>query len=117
MSRGNDETRLYSLPERRVSYDATAVLDHLVEARSAAGILNRLPYLQQWISQVHEEQLRLEAAGTSSIAADLVSFHPFKSSRTHCPLTPRFRAAFWTSCMNGVRMEVNPAQENADSAG
>ena len=62
-----DTTSLYSLPQRWVSYDATAVLDHLVEARSAVGILNRLPYLQQWISQVHEEQLRLEAAGTSRI--------------------------------------------------
>ena len=50
-----------------MSYDAAAILDQLVEARSAAGVLNRLPYLQQWIEQVHEEQLRLEAAGTSRI--------------------------------------------------
>ena len=62
-----ETTSLYALPERWVSYDAAAVLDHLVEARSAAGVLNRLPYLQQWINQVHEEQLRLEAAGTSRI--------------------------------------------------
>ena len=60
-------TSPYALPERWVSYDAAAVLEHLVEARSAAGILNQLPYLQQWINQVHEEQLRLEAAGTSRI--------------------------------------------------
>ena len=26
-----------------------------------------MPYLPQWIEQVHEEQLRLEAAGTSRI--------------------------------------------------
>ena len=62
-----ETTSLYTLPERWVSYDTTAILDRLVEARSAAGVLNRLPYLQQWISQVHEEQLRLEAAGTSRI--------------------------------------------------
>ena len=62
-----ETTSLYTLPERWVSYDAAAVLDPLVEARSAAGVLNRLPYLQQWIDQVHEEQLRLEAAGTSRI--------------------------------------------------
>lgn len=62
-----ETTSLYALPERWVSYDAAAVLDQLVEARSAAGILNRLPYLQQWVNQVHEEQLRLEAAGTSRI--------------------------------------------------
>ena len=62
-----ETTSLYALPERWVSYGATAILDQLVEARSAAGVLNRLPYLQQWIAQVHEEQLRLEAAGTSRI--------------------------------------------------
>ena len=62
-----ETTSLYTLPERWVSYDAAAVLDQLVEARSAAAVLNRLPYLHQWISQVHEEQLRLEAAGTSRI--------------------------------------------------
>ena len=62
-----ETTSLYTLPERWVSYNAAAVLDQLVEARSAAGVLNRLPYLQQWIAQVHEEQLRLEAAGTSRI--------------------------------------------------
>ena len=38
---------LDALPERWVSYHSAAVLDHLVEARSAAGVLNRLPYLQQ----------------------------------------------------------------------
>jgi len=62
-----ETTSLYTLPERWVSYEAAAVLDPLVEARSAAGVLNRLPYLRQWIDQVHEEQLRLEAAGTSRI--------------------------------------------------
>ena len=62
-----ETTSLYTLPERWASYDAAAILDRLVEARSAAGVLNRLPYLQQWIDQVHEEQLRLEAAGTSRI--------------------------------------------------
>ena len=60
-------TSLYTLPDRWVSYDVAAVLEQLVEAKTAAGILNRLPYLQQWIDQVHEEQLRLEAAGTSRI--------------------------------------------------
>ena len=62
-----ETTSLYTLPEQWASYDSAAVLDQLVEARSAAGVLNRLPYLQQWVNQVHEEQLRLEAAGTSRI--------------------------------------------------
>ena len=62
-----ETTNLYTVPKRWVSYDTAAILENLVEARSAAGVLNRLPYLQQWIEQVHEEQLRLEAAGTSRI--------------------------------------------------
>ena len=63
----SETTSLYTLPQRWMSYETTAILDQLIEARSAAGVLNRLPYLQQWIEQVHEEQLRLEAAGTSRI--------------------------------------------------
>ncbi len=38
-----------------------------VEAKAAAALLARLPYLQRWIEQAHEEQLRLEAVGTSRI--------------------------------------------------
>ena len=61
----SETASLYTLPQQWVFYDTAAILDQLVEARSAAGILNRLPYLQQWIEQVHEEQLRLEAAGNT----------------------------------------------------
>ena len=32
-----ETTSLYTLPERWVSYDITAILDQLVEARSAAA--------------------------------------------------------------------------------
>ena len=42
-----ETTSLYTLPERWAAYDAAAILDHLVEARSAAAVLNHLPYLQQ----------------------------------------------------------------------
>ena len=63
----SETTSPYTLPQRWVYYETAAILDQLVEARSASGVLNRLPYLQQWIEQVHEEQLRLEAAGTSRI--------------------------------------------------
>ena len=63
----SETTSPYTLPQRWVYYETAAILDQLVEARSAAGVLNRLPHLQQWIEQVHEEQLRLEAAGTSRI--------------------------------------------------
>ena len=57
----------YALPEHWIRYDAAAVFNLLVEAKTAAGVLRQMPYLHQWIEQAHEEQLRLEAAGTSRI--------------------------------------------------
>ncbi|MCE2469159.1 MAG: Fic family protein [Dehalococcoidia bacterium] len=57
----------YRIPERWMRYDPLAVAGALVEARTAAGVLNRLPYLPAWIEQVHKEQLRLEAVGTTRI--------------------------------------------------
>ena len=57
----------YAGAQRWVRYDAGAIPDLLVEAKVAAGILRQMPYLPQWIEQVHEEQLRLEAVGTSRI--------------------------------------------------
>ena len=57
----------YTIPQRWIRYDFQAVFESLVQARAAAGVLNQMPYLPQWIEQVHEEQLRLEAAGTSRI--------------------------------------------------
>ena len=60
-------TSLYAPPSQWIRYDKNAILEHLVEAKTAAGILRRLPYLPQWIEKVRQEQLRLEAAGTSRI--------------------------------------------------
>ncbi len=57
----------YVIPRPWMRYDAAALLDLLVQAKTAAGVLNQMPYLPRWIEQVHEEQLRLEAAGTSRI--------------------------------------------------
>ena len=57
----------YHVPRQWLRYDVAAIAMPLVEARTAAGVLNRLPYLHRWIEQVHEEQLRLEAVGTSRI--------------------------------------------------
>ena len=57
----------YVVPQQWIRYDAVALLDLLIQTRTAAGVLNRMPYLPQWIEQIHEEQLRLEAAGTSRI--------------------------------------------------
>ena len=59
--------RRYSIPQHWIRYDAAAVFNLLVEAKTAAGVLRQMPYLHQWIEQAHEEQLRLEAAGTSRI--------------------------------------------------
>ena len=62
-----DNVNRYLVPRRWVHYDPSAVFHLLIEARTAGGILNQMPYLLQWIEQAHEEQLRLEAAGTSRI--------------------------------------------------
>ena len=57
----------YIVPQNWIRYDAAAVFNLLVEAKTAAAVLRQMPYLHQWIEQAHEEQLRLEAAGTSRI--------------------------------------------------
>ena len=57
----------YAPPQYWIYYDKAAVLEHLVESKTAAGVLGQLPYLPQWIEAVRQEQLRLEAAGTSRI--------------------------------------------------
>ena len=62
-----ENIRRYVLPQQWGRYDATAILNLLVEAKTAAGILRQMPHLPQWIGQVHEEQLKLEAVGTSRI--------------------------------------------------
>lgn len=61
-----DDSR-YTDPKQWIRYDAAAIFDLLVEARTAGGVLNRLPYLHRWVEQIDEEQLRLEATGTSRI--------------------------------------------------
>ena len=57
----------YLRPNRWMRYDPTAVMESLIAAKTAARVLSSLPHLPQWIAQVHEEQLRLEAVGTSRI--------------------------------------------------
>ena len=62
-----DNVSRYVVPQRWVRYDPSAIFHLLIEAKTAGGVLNRMPYLPQWIEQAHAEQLRLEAAGTSRI--------------------------------------------------
>ena len=57
----------YVVPQRWAHYDPSAIFHLLIEAKTAGGVLNQMPYLPQWIEQAHAEQLRLEAAGTSRI--------------------------------------------------
>ena len=57
----------YILPQQWTRYDLAAIVGLLIDAKTAAGVLNRMPYLPQWIEQAHKEQLRLEAVGTSRI--------------------------------------------------
>ena len=57
----------YAPPHRWIKYDRTAILEQLIEAKTAAGVLRQLPYLTQWIEAMQQEQLQLEAAGTSRI--------------------------------------------------
>ena len=62
-----ESVRRYINPQHWIRYDAAAVFNLLIEAKTAANVLRRMPYLHQWIEQAHEEQLRLEASGTSRI--------------------------------------------------
>ena len=57
----------YVLPVRWVRYEPAALSNPLIDAKTAVGVLNRMPYLPRWVERAHEEQLRLEAVGTSRI--------------------------------------------------
>ncbi len=63
----SENVRRYIIPQHWIHYDPSAVFNLLVEAKTAAAVMRQMPYLHQWIEQAHEEQLRLEAAGTSRI--------------------------------------------------
>ena len=79
----NAQIYRYALPSQWIRYDQAAVLGELVEARTAAGVLRQLPYLSQWIETAHQEQLRLEAAGTSRIEG--AEFTPQEESEALAP--------------------------------
>ena len=57
----------YIVPQHWIRYDRSAIFNLLIDAKTAAAVLRQMPYLHQWIEEAHEEQLRLEAAGTSRI--------------------------------------------------
>ncbi len=57
----------YELPKRWIFYDANAVMEALVEAKSAVRALTTLPYQKSWVEALQELQLKREVAGTSRI--------------------------------------------------
>ena len=63
----------YLPPRDWIDYRVLDVANPLVQARTASGILNQLPHLPSWIEQALEEQLRLEAAGTTRIEGAVFS--------------------------------------------
>ena len=63
----SQSVRRYHIPRDWIRYDRAAIFNPLIEAKASAAALRQMPYLRQWIEQAHEEQLRLEAEGTSRI--------------------------------------------------
>jgi Fic family protein len=57
----------YELPKRWILYDANAVMEALVEAKSAVRALTTLPFQKSWVEALQELQLKREVAGTSRI--------------------------------------------------
>ena len=64
---GNYSISRYIPPPRWAIYDPGSVIDRLAEAKAAAGLLRRLPYLYQWIEHLKAIQLRREVEGTTRI--------------------------------------------------
>ena len=60
-------------PGNWIQYSVAEIAQRLIAAKTAAQVLNRLPYLWQWMEQAREEQLRLEAAGTTRIEGAVFS--------------------------------------------
>jgi len=57
----------YELPRRWILYDANAIMEALVEAKSAVRALTAMPYQKSWVEPLQELQLKREVAGTSRI--------------------------------------------------
>jgi Fic family protein len=57
----------YKSPHNWIQYDKMAVIDALVQAKSAMISLTNIPYQKQWAEQLQIVQLKREVAGTSRI--------------------------------------------------
>ena len=67
-------------------YDRAAIFDALVGAKAAADVLKQMPHLPSWVEGIHEEQLRLEAVGTSRIEG--ADFTPREEDEALAPDAP-----------------------------
>ena len=76
----------YHIPQHWLRYDKDSLFNLLIEAKAAAALLKQMPYLHQWIEQAHEEQLRLEAEGTSRIEGAEFTPHEQEEALTADPL-------------------------------
>lgn len=57
----------YQLPQNWIIYDKAAILDALIQAKSAMVSLTNIPYQKQWAERLQVVQLKREVAGTSRI--------------------------------------------------
>jgi Fic family protein len=57
----------YEIPKRWIAYDPLAILQQLLEAKSAMIALTQIPYQRSWADELQRVQLKREVAGTSRI--------------------------------------------------
>ena len=57
----------YEIPLKWIEYDPIAIVNELVDAKSAVLSLTTAPYQRDWIEKLQQIQLKMEIAGTSRI--------------------------------------------------
>ena len=57
----------YKIPESWIKYDVKAILQELIDAKSAIAALKMTPYQRSWVESLQKIQLKREVAGTSQI--------------------------------------------------
>ena len=57
----------YDIPLRWIEYDPIAIVNELVDAKSAVLSLTTAPYQRDWVEKLQQIQLKMEIAGTSRI--------------------------------------------------
>ena len=57
----------YEIPENWIKYDFTALLQELVDAKSAINAIKMIPFQRSWVDKLQELQFKREIAGTTRI--------------------------------------------------